>query len=98
MSAYSVMEENLTKEEKEYYLEEIDFWLDHSANLQVDSTDTLHLKYNESITKKARVLEKELSVGGFLTDINEPAQRIDFTQHCLSAFLQKMVDIDGELL
>ena len=27
-----------------------------------------------------------------------PFQRIDYTQHCLSSYLQKLVDIDGESL
>jgi|TARA_B100001105_G_scaffold42727_1_gene31214 hypothetical protein len=34
------------------------------------------------------------SRAGFLSSFREPVQRIDYTQHCLSAYLQKLVDID----
>lgn len=37
----------------------------------------------------------EQALGGFLTGENELTQRIDFTQHCVSAYLQKRVDMDG---
>lgn len=36
--------------------------------------------------------------GGFLTGLNEPSQRIDFTQHALMAYIQKLSDIDGQSL
>ncbi len=97
ISAYSVLEPNLTEEEKEYYLEEIDFWLSKSRELQVNSTDELSVTYND-VTKTLKIEDKDKSVGGFLTDVNEPVQRIDFTQHCLNSYLQKLVDVDGERL
>jgi len=98
ISAYSVLEPNLTEEEKEYYLEEIDFWLSKSRELQVNSTDKLSVAYNNSVTKSLKIEDKDKSVGGFLTDIDEPVQRIDFTQHCLNSYLQKLMDIDREKL
>ncbi len=94
ISAYSVLEPNLTEEEKEYYLEEIDFWLSKSWELQVNSTDELSVTYND-LTKSLKIEDRAKSVGGFLTDIDEPVQRIDFTQHCLNSYLQKLVDVDG---
>ena len=35
------------------------------------------------------------AIGGFLTGKKELTQRIDFTQHCISSYLQKLVDIDN---
>lgn len=97
-SAYSVMEPNLSQEDKEYYLEEIDYWLAHSSLLQVHEDDFLRVAYNNNFFKKLVIEEEKLAVGGFLTATNEPVQRIDFTQHCLNSYLQKLVDIDGEKL
>ena len=40
----------------------------------------------------------QMSNGGFLTGKSEMTQRIDFTQHCISSYLQKLVDIEMERL
>jgi hypothetical protein len=98
ISAYSVLEPNLTEDEKEYYLEEINFWLTKSSQLQVKSTDNLLIRFNDEMTERLKIENNKFAVGGFLTDTDEPVQRIDFTQHCLSSYWQKLVDIDGEEL
>jgi hypothetical protein len=97
-SAYSVLEPNLTTEEKEYYMEEIDFWLAKSKELQVDKGDFLRISYNYNFLTKQTIDDEEKAIGGFLTATTEQVQRIDFTQHCLNSYLQKLVDIDGKSL
>lgn len=98
VSAYSVLEPNLSTEEKEYYLEEIDFWLAKSEQLQVEPEDFLRMSYNYNFLTKQSIDDEEKANGGFLTATIEPVQRIDFTQHCLNSYLQKLVDIDGKSL
>lgn len=98
ISAYSVLETDLNESEKEAYLEEINFWLDQSKSLQTKSGDKMNIKINREKTRKLGLRNKIRSVGGFLSGFNEPVQRIDFTQHCFSSFLQKHVDIDGRTL
>ena len=92
ISAYSLLEPNITEEEKKYYLEEINFWLTKSKELQVDNNGFINLKFGEKI----KVLKPEKAAGGFLTGLEPDKlfQRIDFTQHCLSSYLQKQTDID----
>ncbi|MBI4235669.1 hypothetical protein HY604_05220 [Candidatus Peregrinibacteria bacterium] len=92
VSAYSVLEADMPSMEKRAkYLEEIDFWLTKSRVLQLKKTDTVKLIFGEN--SKILVVKKPLrAIGGFMTDWWEPFQRIDFTQHCLSAYLQKLKD------
>ena len=94
VSAYSVLEPNIGNREKEYYLEEINYWLSRSCALQVDGSGFVDLVFggNEA---RMKVLDTEKARGGFLTALNNPLQRIDYTQHCLSAYLQKLEDIDN---
>jgi hypothetical protein len=97
ISAYSVLEPNLaTDGEKKFYLEEIDFWLAKSKELQVGENGIINLKLGREIYQ-FKALEPEKAAGGFLTSLKPDKlfQRIDFTQHCLSSYLQKQTDIDG---
>ncbi|MEA1929495.1 MAG: hypothetical protein U9M92_01205 [Patescibacteria group bacterium] len=100
ISAYSVLEPAISESEKRWYTEEIDFWLDQSAGLQV--SEKRHARIisdgGVGIVKRMREGNKERALGGFLTGWNEATQRIDFTQHCLNSYLQKLVDIDGNEL
>ncbi|MCK5027394.1 MAG: hypothetical protein KAS07_03170 [Candidatus Pacebacteria bacterium] len=98
ISAYSVLEPSSTNEEKEKYLEDINYWLGQSAKLQITKKDTDRLVYNNDTAYFATFADPDRAIGGFLTDKNELTQRIDFTQHCLSSFIQKKVDIDGGVI
>lgn len=93
VSAYSVLEKDLSVEEQEFYLEEINFWLKKSEKLQIKKSDTFGVSFSDGSTKILKIKKPSKAVGGFLTDEYEPYQRIDFTQHCLSSYLQKLVDI-----
>lgn len=94
VSAYSVLEKDATLTERERLREEIDFWLAHSAKLQVAEGDTLSVAFGDEPASTLVLKDLSKAVGGFLTGANEPAQRIDFTQHCLNSFVQKKIDID----
>ena len=93
-SAYSIMENSLSPNEAKYYKEEIDFWLAKSALLQINQNDLV--KYDSKTATFVRAPKPRLALGGFLTGHDELTQRIDFTQHCLSSYIQTLVDIEGE--
>lgn len=94
ISAYSVIEVNIEKKEKSAYLKEINFWLTKSKELQVSKTDIISTTYNQKNPQNIKLKNIEKAQGGFLTDFKEPVQRIDFTQHCLNSYMQKLYDID----
>ena len=95
VSAYSVLEPHTTEAEKEKYLDEISYWLGKSAKLQLTEKDTDRLMYSDRTAYFLTLTNPNRAIGGFLTGEREFTQRIDFTQHCLSSFVQKKVDIDG---
>ncbi|MFH1218614.1 MAG: hypothetical protein V1679_02130, partial [Candidatus Peregrinibacteria bacterium] len=96
VSAYSVLGKVLSDEELAYYLEEIEFWFKKGKELQISEGDFFRVSLNNGRIYGVQVEDWNKSEGGFLTSIKEPVQRIDFTQHCLSGYLQKLVDVDGE--
>ena len=98
VSAYSIIEPNVSSKELVFYDEEIDFWLAKSDELQVEADDIFKISFSNGPMFWLRLKNANRSIGGFLTDLKEPVQRIDFTQHCLSSYLQKHVDIDGNQL
>lgn len=94
VSAYSIIKTNISETEKVSYLEEINFWLNQSKSLQIKRGDRITTTFNGSKTQKLGLKKPSRAIGGFLSGLNEPVLRIDFTQHCLSSFLQKYADID----
>ncbi len=98
ISAYSVLEKKASDKEREKYLEEIDFWLLKSRDLQIKKSDTIKIGFNQGKLRVVKMENSARAVGGFLTGYDEPFQRIDFTQHCVSGYLQKLVDIDRKSL
>lgn len=98
VSAYSILEQNISKAEKDSYLEEINYWLTQSKNLQIKRSDKMSVQINENKKQRLGLKKASRAIGGFLSGLNEPVLRIDFTQHCLSSNLQKYVDIDKQSL
>lgn len=92
VSAFAVIEVAATTEAEYKYLEEIDFWLAKSKSLQLKKKDTIKIVFGEEGSKILIIKKPSKALGGFLTDWSEPFQRIDFTQHCLNAYLQKLMD------
>ena len=98
VSAYSVLEANISQQEQDYYMEEIDFWLNRNSKLQIAEDDIYRIAYIDEKSSFVTLENQEQAIGGFLTGRNELTQRIDFTQHCVSSYLQKLVDIEGATL
>lgn len=98
VSAYSILEPNIGKSEKDAYLEEINFWLNQSKNLQIKKGDKMSVQINKNKKQRLGLKKASRAIGGFLSGLNEPVLRIDFSQHCLSSYLQKYVDIDKQSL
>ncbi len=95
-SAYSVLKKSLPEAEAKKYSDEIDFWLAKSAMLQVGPENLV--KYDTVSRKFIKTPVPVWALGGFLTGHDALSQRIDFTQHCLSGYIQKLHDIDGKSL
>ncbi len=74
----------------------IDAMLERTALLQIKPIHRYRYINGAIVALKDQALAK----GGFLTgsDAAGLTQRIDFTQHCLSAYAQTLVDIRGESL
>jgi len=70
---------------------EIDVMLEKTAHLQVRPVNRYRYVGGELLQLK----DESLALGGFLTGSTEDGltQRIDFTQHCLSAYAQTLVDV-----
>jgi len=101
-SAYSTLQEEMSGEELIPYLEDLNIWLKNTKKLQITENYLPEVTIKDD---KGKVLEKNPEIknmkyanGGFLTSLMDPVQRIDFTQHCASSYLQKLVDIDGKSL
>jgi len=91
ISAYSVYPEK-------DYLREIEFWLYKSSKLQIRDDDLHRFVFTDGRFSLASIENKERALGGFLTSRHKLTQRIDYTQHCLSSYLQKLTDIDNRNL
>lgn len=66
--------------------------------LQITPADSWSLQYEKDAFTFKQLSDLRPAKGGFLTGRDEPTQRIDFTQHCINAHLQTLVDLDGEAL
>jgi len=98
VSAYSILESSSTKEELTELRDEIDFWLAKTDRLQLEADDVYRVRNIDGALSMEIQPNPEQAHGGFLTGYDELAQRIDFTQHCVSAYMQTLVDIDGKNL
>tara|TARA_B100000745_G_scaffold52942_1_gene31482 strand:+ start:12148 stop:13389 length:1242 start_codon:yes stop_codon:yes gene_type:complete len=97
-SAYSVLQGNVTDYELGRVRDEIDFWNKHNSVLQVTEVDAYRLIDDEQGMRLVQAPDVKNAQGGFLTSATVLTQRIDYTQHCLSAYLQTLVDVEGEVL
>lgn len=68
--------------------------------LQIDHTEPIRYIFSHDGGEWLRAVEPLRAHGGFLTgtERQEMTERIDYTQHCLSAYLQTLVDIRGASL
>lgn len=98
VSAYSVLEGTNIVDEQALLREEIKYWNARNETLQINRTDLFRLTNYDNVLRLSLLDEPNVAHGGFLTSHTNEVQRIDFTQHCVSAYLQTLVDIEGESL
>ncbi len=86
ISAYDILKERLPPGENRRYTEEIRYWLNRSRQLQV--TEEGVPMWAGGTINRIRPVKPERATGGFVTALDEPKLRIDFTQHCVSSYMQ----------
>ncbi len=96
VSALSVLKDRVSPEVYNRILRESEYGLRKNRALQVTEADATRafigsdglsiLSYNRPVR----------AVGGFLTGEDVPTQRIDYTQHCINAYLQMLGDVRGK--
>ena len=92
ISAYSILASELNEPELMKYENEIDRWLSKSSQLQLGTQNKV--RYTGETPSFIKIKDMEQALGGFLTGQSELTQRIDFTQHCVTSYVQKLVDIE----
>ena len=97
-SAYSVLEGEVAPTFLKRLYDELEFWLGKTTLLQLSHDNPYRLVGTGGELELVTQTEPEVAHGGFLTGETELVQRIDFTQHCVSAYIQKFEDIDGNSL
>ncbi len=90
ISAYDILKERLTEAEERRYTNEIRYWLNRSAGLQV-TEEGVPLWAGDTINRIVPV-DPERAIGGFVTALDTPKLRIDFTQHCVSSYMQWLTE------
>ena len=96
--AYILLEPHQNADENNTLKKEIDFWLRKTKDLQIGEDDIYRVLTAGGTIELQRLANPETAIGGFLTGENNPAQRVDFTQHCLNAYLIDLVNIRDESL
>lgn len=98
-SAFSVLNTKPMGGELVPLRNELDRLNSKHRTLQIKDTELYRVVRNSDGTfKLAKLSEPTRAKGGFLTGASVPTQRIDFTQHCVSTYVQTLVEIDGQSL
>lgn len=98
VSAYSIFGQPESTEYREKLRTEMNFWLAKSAGLQLRQSSPYRVVTVAGSLQLGKLPNPTQAHGGFLTGEETLTQRIDFTQHCISSYLQKLVDIDKATL
>ncbi|MCA9365990.1 hypothetical protein KC722_00235 [Candidatus Kaiserbacteria bacterium] len=93
-SAYGVLEDEIDSGYLQTLRHEINTWNYRNQQLQLGAAHEYRLVVGDTGTQFQRITEPSLAYGGFLTSEHTLTQRIDFTQHCLSSYLQTLLDIE----
>lgn len=94
-SAYSILKDHQSGTDLKVLNSEIQFGLARTAYLQVDQTNPYRLAISGENVALLKIPNLTVAKGGFLTATDELTERIDFTQHCVSSYLQALTAIDG---
>lgn len=95
VSAYSILENTLTNTERQALLSEIGYWNAKNLRLQITENDHYRVHVQDNTLSMDLLPDPTLALGGFLTSEDVATQRIDFTQHCITALAQTLVDVEG---
>ncbi len=98
VSALSVLKDTIPEETYSKIKKEGDRGIRMNHSLQITKKDTHRAFITEGTLTISALHEPSLGIGGFLTSEETPTQRIDYTQHCISASLQMLTDIRNAAL
>ncbi len=93
-SALTILEEKIAPAEYATYRNVLDRLNRLNQQFQITEADTVRVFFTSETHSFKELKNKERAIGGFLTSESEPTERIDFTQHCVSALLQTLTDLD----
>lgn len=85
--AYKALDAVLTEAERVRHRAEISYWLANGSVLQITDDDTHRVVISDGVSSFLTLRDPERARGGFLTSESALTERIDFTQHCLNAYL-----------
>lgn len=97
-SAASMLEDTLTGTEWVRVSTELNARNRNHHALQLTENDTVRLVMKNGVPIFGTLETPRQALGGFLTGDGEPSQRIDFTQHCITGYVQTLVDVLGDNL
>ncbi|MDB9944387.1 hypothetical protein OAD26_00100 [bacterium] len=97
-SAYSLLEDHLEEEARLTLRSELAYWNSKNAKLQLTADSLYKILPMDNVPTMQYLKKPSYAVGGFLTAHDEVTERIDFTQHCVTTYIQTLVDIEGEVL
>lgn len=97
-SAYSVVQSSDDQAFVASLKAEIDFWLARSTVWQLDKNRPYRVVADGDGLTLKKIVDPEKAHGGFLAGEDRLFQRIDATQHCISAYLQVYKDVYGASL
>lgn len=93
-SALSMIDKEFSRTEHETLVRELAIRNRNHLNLQIGESDGIRLIMKEKIPTLVSLTDFSHARGGFLTGDSEPSLRIDFTQHCITGYVQTLVDVE----
>ena len=95
VSALSVLKGKTPDDTYTKILHEAEYGLRKNRTLQLTEEDETRAFVRTGVLTTPSLANIKRALGGFMTGEDEPTQRIDFTQHCVSANLQMLMDVRG---
>ncbi len=95
VSALSVLKGKTPDATYTKILQEAEYGLRKNRTLQLTEQDETRAFVQTGVLTTPSLANIERALGGFMTAEDEPTQRIDYTQHCVSAYLQMLMDVRG---
>jgi hypothetical protein len=96
VSALSVLKDRVPADVYDRVLKEAEYGLRKNRALQITLADATRAFIGSEGLVVSSYVRPLRAVGGFLTGEDERTQRIDYTQHCVNAYLQMLADVRGK--